>query len=153
MKKSTCVAAAAFLTLSAAGLTTSAMAGGGGSNDAGGADKVSARAVGGAEAPNSRIAAFVSQGGSVVRSKGINGVSHPSTGLYCIDPKSATFNVNKAVPVLSIDWSSSLGDALMAQWRSTGIGCPAGQFAVLTFDGEDGTFDLSDSVSFTFVVS
>jgi hypothetical protein len=52
---------------------------------------------------------------------------------------------------LSIDWSSSLGDALMAQWRSTGIGCPAGQFAVLTFDGEDGSFDLSNSVSFTFM--
>jgi hypothetical protein len=87
--------------------------------------KVGARAVGGAEAPNSQIAAFVEQGGSVVRSKGINGVSHPSTGLYYVDPMSATFNVNKAVPVLSIDWSSSLGDALMAQWRSTGIGCPA----------------------------
>jgi hypothetical protein len=78
-----------------------------------------------------------------VRSKGINGVSHPSTGLYYVDPMSATFNVNKAVPVLSIDWSSSLGDALMAQWRSTGIGCPAGQFAVLTFDGKDGSFDLN----------
>jgi hypothetical protein len=113
-------------------LTTSAVAGaGGGSNDGGGTDKVSALAVGGAQAPNSRIAAFVQAGGSVVRSKGIDGVSHPSTGVYCIDPTVATLNVNKAIPALSIDWSSSLGDALMAQWRSTGIGCPSGQFAVL----------------------
>ena len=69
-----------------------------------------------------------------------------------MDPRSATFDVNKAVPTLSIDWSTSLGDALMAHWRSAGIGCPAGQFAVLTFDGEDGSFDLSDAVSFTFIV-
>ena len=41
----------------------------------------------------------------------------------------------------------------MAQWRSSGIGCPAGWLSVLTFDGEDGSFDLSDSVSFTLVVS
>ena len=30
----------------------------------------------------------------------------------------------------------------MAHWRSAGIGCPSGQFTVLTFDGEDGSFDL-----------
>ena len=72
--------------------------------------------------------------------------------MYCVDPSAATFNVNKAIPLLSIDWSTSLGDALMAQWRSAGIGCAAGEFPVLTFDGEDGSFDLSDAVSFTFVV-
>ena len=103
-------------------------------------------------APNSRIAAFVQAGGTVVRSKNITGVSHPSTGVYCIDPAASPFDVNKAIPSLSVDWSTSLGDALMAQWRSAGIGCPSGQFAVLTFDGEDGSFDLSNGVSFTFIV-
>ena len=152
MKKSTVVAAAATLAIAVGGLTTSAVAAaGGGSNDGGHADKASARGVGGAAAPNARIAAFVQAGGSVVRSKGVAGVGHPSTGLYCINPN-FTLNVNKAIPLLSVDWSTSSGDALMAQWRSAGVGCPAGRFAVLTFDGEDGSFDLSDAVSFTFVV-
>ena len=121
-----------------------------GSNDPG--TTGAQRAVGGAGAPNARIAAFVQAGGSVVRSKGITGVSHPSAGVYCVDPKDPAFAVNKIVPTLSVDWSTSLGDALMAQWRSAGIGCPSGQIAVLTFDGEDGSFDLSDSVSFTIIV-
>ena len=127
--------------------------GGGSSNDSSSASaRTSALAIGGAQAPNARIAAFVQAGGTVVRSKGINAVTHPSTGLYCIDPASSTFNVNKAVPTLSVDWSTSLGDALMAHWRSAGIGCNSGWMTVLTFDGEDGSFDLSDSVSFTFIV-
>ena len=146
------VAAAGLgLVLGAGVLAGSAAAGGGSSND-GATDRASHRAIGGAQAPNARIAAFVQAGGAVVRSKGIDAVTHPSAGLYCVDPKSATFDVNKAVPTLSIDWSTSLGDALMAHWRSAGIGCPAGEFAVLTFDGEDGSFDLSDAVSFTFIV-
>lgn len=121
-----------------------------GSNDP--VDTGARRAVGGAGAPNARIAAFVQSGGAVVRSKGITGVSHPSTGVYCVDPKDAAFNVNKIVPTLSVDWSTSLGDALMAAWRSAGVGCPTGEIAVLTFDGEDGSFDLSNNVSFTIVV-
>jgi len=129
-----------------------AVAGGGSSNDPVGSGSASQRAIGGATAPNARIAVYVQSGGAVVRSKGIAAVTHPSSGLYCIDPRSDTFNVGKAIPVLSIDWSTSLGDALMAHWRSSGSGCPASWFAVLTFSGEDGTFDLSDSASFTFVV-
>jgi hypothetical protein len=145
------------LVLGALVLGGSAIALGGSSNDpqragtraAGGAQ---ALAVGGAQAPNARIAAFVSAGGAVVRSKGIKAVTHPSTGLYCVDPKDSTFKVNKAIPSVSVDWSTSSGDALMAQWRSSAIGCSSGWFAVLTFDGEDGTFDFSDAVSFTIVV-
>jgi hypothetical protein len=123
---------------------------GGGSND--GTGTVGVQAIGGAAAPNARIAAFVQAGGAVVRSKGIAAVTHPSTGLYCLDPSSSTFAVNKIVPSLSVDWSTSLGDALLAQWRSSGVGCPTGWIAVLTMDGEDGSFDISDGVSFTIVV-
>ena len=146
------VAAAGLgLVLGAGVLAGSAAAGGGPSND-GASDRVTQRAIGGAQAPNSRIAAFVQAGGAVVRSKGIDAVTHPSAGVYCIDPSASTFNVNRAVPFLSVDWSTSLGDALLAEWRSAGIGCPTGWFAVLTFDGEDGSFDLSNGVSFTFLV-
>ena len=89
--------------------------GGGSSNDSSSASaRTSALAIGGAQAPNSRIAAFVQAGGAVVRSKGIAAVTHPSAGVYCIDPSASPFNVNKAVPSLSVDWSTSLGDALMA---------------------------------------
>ncbi len=138
------------LTLGIGSLAGSAFAGGGSSNDGG--SGVTVQAIGGAAAPNARIAAFVQAGGAVVRSKGIAAVTHPSTGVYCIDPAAAAFAVNTAVPTLSVDWSTSLGDALMAHWRSAGVGCPAGWFSVLTFDGEDGTFDLSNGVSFTFIV-
>jgi hypothetical protein len=134
-------------------LAVSALAGSaiaGGSND--GTGGVGATAIGGAAAPNARIAAFVQAGGSVVRSKGIAAVTHPSTGLYCLDPSSSTFNVSKIVPSLSVDWSTSLGDALMAHYRSAGVGCPTGWIAVLTMDGEDGSFDPSNGVSFTIVV-
>ena len=134
--------------LVAVALAGSAIAAGSNDNPGTGAP----RAIGGASAPNARIAAFVQAGGAVVRSKGIVSVTHPSTGLYCLDPKSDTLDVNKIVPSLSVDWSTSLGDALMAQWRSAGVGCSAGWIAALTFDGEDGTFDLSDGVSFTIVV-
>ncbi len=150
MKVKAVAVAAVIALLGVGALAGSAVAGGGSSNDS--TSKTTARAVGGAVAPNARIAAFVQSGGAVVRSKGITGVSHPSTGVYCIDPAASPFDVNKAIPSLSVDWSTSLGDALMAQWRSAGIGCPTGQFAVLTFDGEDGSFDLSNGVSFTFIV-
>ncbi len=134
-------------------LSGAAVAGGGPTNDTGttAATATKAAAVGGASAPNARLAAFVNQGGAVNRSKGVAAVTHPSPGLYCIRP-SGTLNVNKVVPSVSVDWSTSLGDALMAQWRSSGIGCSAGRIAVLTLDGEDGSFDLSDQVSFTIVV-
>ena len=137
------------LTLGIGSLAGSAFAGGS-SNDGG--SGVAVQAIGGAAAPNARIAAFVQAGGTVVRSKGVAAVTHPSAGVYCIDPATAGFAVNKAIPTLSVDWSTSLGDALMAHWRSAGIGCPSGWFSVLTFDGEDGSFDLSDGVSFTFYV-
>jgi hypothetical protein len=149
-KKMTVAALTVALGVGAFGGT--AVADGGSSNDPARSGSVSLLATGGVTAPNARIAAVVQSGGAVVRSKGIAAVTHPSTGLYCIDPAPSTFDVGRAVPVLSVDWSTSLGDALMAQWRSTGVGCPSGWFAVLTFDGEDGSFDLSDGVSFTLLV-
>ena len=150
MKKSALLASLATLALGVGLLAGSALAGGGASNDPVDSSKSALRA--GTSAPNARIAAFIQAGGTNVRSKGLAGVTHPSTGVYCLDPAADAFNVNRAIPQMSVDWSTSLGDALMAHWRSAGVGCPAGQFAVLTFDGEDGTFDLSDSVSFTFYV-
>jgi len=113
----------------------------------------SIRAIGGAQAPNARIAALVVAGGTVRRSKGILGVTHPSAGQYCIDPTNSLFDVNKAIPVVSVDWSSSSGpNGEMAQWRSSGVGCPLGQIAVLTFELAAGIFSLSDNVGFSIIV-
>ncbi len=112
---------------------------------------VGAQALGGVSAPNARLAALIEQGGGVVRSKGVASVSHPSLGQFCIQPSFAV-NVARIVPVVSVDWSLSLGDASLVQYRSTGFGCPAGQISVLTFSGEDGSFDLSDLVAFTIYV-
>jgi hypothetical protein len=109
------------------------------------------QAIGGASSKYARAVALVAAGGSVIRSQGVAAVTHPSIGLYCIDPKD-DYDVTRVVPNVTVDWSTSFGDALLAQYRSSGVGCPAGNIAVLTMSGEDGTFDPSNDVSFTVTV-
>lgn len=70
-------------------------------------------------------------------SRGFSSVTNPSTGVYCLVPTFDWTNV-KTPPVLSIDYSSS-GNGATAHWRSSGIGCPALQIVVDTFDAA-GTF-------------
>uniref|UniRef100_B8HWC9 Uncharacterized protein n=1 Tax=Cyanothece sp. (strain PCC 7425 / ATCC 29141) TaxID=395961 RepID=B8HWC9_CYAP4 len=113
------------------------------------------RAIGGAVG-SERLLAFVSPGTSfsVVRSKAVSSVTRPSTGQYCIQPSVTTIDVNKIVPVVTVDWSNSSGDNNTVQYRSSGNGCPSGTIAILTFAFNTTTLqmELSNSVAFTLQV-
>jgi hypothetical protein len=71
-------------------------------------------------------------GTTLSSSRGFSSVSNPATGVFCLVP---TFDwaSAKTPPVVTIDYSYSGGILNLAQWRSSGIGCPAGQIAILTF--------------------
>jgi len=107
-------------------------------------------AIGGASCPNARLCAFAGRG-SIFRTKGVAAITHPSVGLYCVRP---SFVLGAYVPVVSVDWSTSLGDGSLVQWRSSGIGCPTGNIAILTFSNGDSStnFAMSDLVVFTLLV-
>ncbi|MBD2772938.1 hypothetical protein [Iningainema tapete] len=121
-----------------------------------------ANAIGGADAPGVRLAAFIDGnigGGSVVRSKGVASITSPATGLFCIQPN-AGINVNSIVPIVSVDWSKSLGNDNLVQYRSSGSGCPSGNIAVLTFRYDRNNpspnpfnrFVQADGIAFTIIV-
>jgi len=98
--------------------------------------------------------AQVNAGGSFVasRTRNFSAVTSPSTGLYCLKPE-AGISPNTSPLIVSAEWSTSLGDDLFVYWRSSGIGCPAGQYAVLTYQlGGDPTPNLSSSVAFVAYV-
>lgn len=150
MRKTTAALAVAGC-IGAGAIGGAAIAGSGPTNDP--QPQTQARAIGGAEAPNARLAALIDQAGGVVRSKGVRAIQHPEPGVFCIRPKgSANIDVTRVVPSVTVDWSNSSGDALMAFYRSSGFGCSANRITVLTVRGEDGTFDVEDGVAFTVVV-
>jgi hypothetical protein len=117
----------------------------------------SSNAIGGADAPSVRLAGLIkvniNRSVSVFRSKGIAGVTSPEVGLVCIQP-SSTLNVSQIVPVTSIDFSKSavLGHNFV-EYRSAGVGCPAGNIAVKTFVLDPNVNKRpDDGVAFTIVV-
>ncbi len=118
--------------------------------------KVAPNAVGGADAPSARLAALI-RGNldgsvSVFRSKGIAGATRPQVGLICIQPSPA-LDVNKIVPTLSIDFSTSFVGNNLVEYRSAGIGCPSGNIAVRTFVLDPNVNKRpDDGVAFTIVV-
>jgi hypothetical protein len=78
------------------------------------------------------------------RTRNFTAVSRPSTGLYCLTPV-ATIDPATSPVYITVDWSNSAGNSLAAFHRSAGVGCAAGQFAVLTFDFAGA---LSNNVAF-----
>jgi hypothetical protein len=114
------------------------------------------RAIGGATG-KARLMALVGIGGAVIRSKGVTAVTHPSVGEYCIAPSDIV--PASSIASVSVDWSNSSGNGNFVQYRSSGFGCPAGQFDVMTFQLQSGggsgggpALVLADTVAFTIVV-
>jgi len=112
-----------------------------------------ARARGNAQAPNARLAALIDQDGNVIRGKNVASVTNPGTGRYCIRPADG-MNVNRIVPVVSVDYSTSSYNESLVQYRASGKGCPDGTIAVVTFADVnlDGLWGFSGTVGFTIVV-
>lgn len=122
--------------------------------------EITQNAIGGADAPSVRIAALIDGnlgGFTVVRSKGIASISSPETGIVCIQP-SGSINVNNIVPIVSVDFSRSLGNDNLVQYRSSGTGCPSGNIAVRTFRFDKNSSSIvnsfvpADAIAFTIIV-
>ncbi len=108
-------------------------------------------ALNGAIAPDARLVALVGNA-AVTRSKGVAAFTHPSMAQYCIQPVAA-IKVATLVPSVSVDWSTSSGNGLLAFYRSSGSGCPTNNISVVTYaflGGADPV--LSDAVGFTVAI-
>jgi len=104
-------------------------------------------------APFAQAVAQVSAGGTLISSKGVKSVTRPSTGQICIELQRGI--VARTVPLVSVDWSESTGNGLLAYWRSTSSGCPNATrrtVNIVTYVIQGGAANLSDDVGFVVVV-
>jgi hypothetical protein len=84
---------------------------------------------------SARVCALVHQGGGVTRAKNVAKVTNPSTGVYCITPKSGTITLSQVTPLTTVEWGSSGANNLLALYSDSKIGCPSSALEVHTFDG------------------
>src|SRR6184192_4378057 len=68
----------------------------------------------------------------IVLAKNVTGVTHPETGVYCVTP-AAGIDPTLTPCVVSPEWADSAGYDLFAEWDSGGGPCPAGDYAVRTY--------------------
>lgn len=95
--------------------------------------------------------ALIQRGTDTINSKGVNTVTHPSTGIYCVTPKSK-LNFSEIYPEVTIEWGNSSGSELLAYWDSGGSDCSATEIEVRTYDFSSLSAVLSDSVAFILTV-
>ncbi len=95
--------------------------------------------------------ALIQNGEGTINSKGVNAVTNPSTGLYCVTPASK-LNFNAIYPEVTIEWGNSSGEQLLAFWYDQGTDCSATEIEVLTYDFSSGSAVLSDNVAFILTV-
>jgi hypothetical protein len=101
---------------------------------------------------SARLLLLAGQGGAIVRSLNVDTVTSPVAGEYCIKPKKA-IDATTAVPMTAVEWSNSAGDGGVAEWRSSGAGCPAGTIDILTYVIDPaGSSSLTPSATVAFTV-
>jgi len=103
--------------------------------------------------PLVQAAAHVSRDAVLIASKGIKSVSSPSTGQFCIELRGRI--VRKTAPVISVDWSYSTGNGLLAYWDPANNGCPGATrrtINVVTYSLSGGEPVLSNNVAFVVAV-
>ena len=105
--------------------------------------------LGGVSAPDARLAALVAFDGSVVRSKGVASVTHPQTGVFCVQP-SFSVNVDTVIPALTPEWIHSPNASVSVQYQSAPLVCP-GAIAVFTLTDNGLGWVFADE-AFTIVV-
>lgn len=105
---------------------------------------------------NAKLAYYYSRGIAPARSKNVASFSNPSTGVYCIKPSASTvLNLSKIYPMVSIEWGTSDGFALLAYWRDVAStsDCASGELEVQTYDFNAGGYPVaSGNVSFSFII-
>jgi hypothetical protein len=50
------------------------------------------------------LTATVQQGGTILHSKGVAIVAHPSVGIYCVKPSAATLVIQNIVALVTVAW-------------------------------------------------
>jgi len=99
-----------------------------------------------------KVAYYYGRGIASDRKKNVSAFSNPSTGIYCITP-SIAINTAKDYPVVSIEWGTSLGYALLAYWYGSAADCPTGALEVQTYDFNAGGYPVvSANVSFDLLI-
>ncbi len=114
-----------------------------------------------ASAPKVRLAAYIATvrtnlvmcAVTVVRGKGVASATAPSCREVCITP-SVALDLTTIVPVVSAEYTGSLAEINVAQWRSSGLGCPAGTIDIVLYstDLTTGYFHIVAPTAFTIIV-
>lgn len=110
-------------------------------------------------APYAQAMALV-QFAALTSAKGFTAFTHPSVGIYCLELPSGVNLTTE--PLVTIEWGSSLGVALFAQYNRAKSSCPtptAKTIEVRTYKGDVAGVGsalqipvLSDSVAFVILV-
>jgi hypothetical protein len=111
-------------------------------------------------APYAQAEAYIGAGGAVVAAKGFVSVSHPAVGIVCLELGPGINRTRR--PVVAVEWASSTGVALFAQYDSANVTCPSptlNTIEVRTYKGDTGGVGsalqvpvLSDQVAFIITV-
>jgi len=108
-----------------------------------------------ADAPNARLAALIRRDLTLIRNKGVQRVTRPQIGVYCIKPTAASgVNPATAIVTLTPEYFYSLYNEIKVQWATKGSPCPTNTIAVYTTaDGNlDAEYTFSNAVSFSIIV-
>lgn len=108
-----------------------------------------------ADAPNARMAALIRPPGVLVLNKGVQRVTNPAAGIYCILPTAATgITPTTAVPTVSVEYYYSKLNEVKVQWAHAGSPCGKARFAVYTFadPSRTGAYKFSNAVAFSIYV-
>lgn len=71
------------------------------------------------------------------RHKGFASVTYPAAGVWCL-VASAGVDLAVSTPVVSVDYSYTGPSTAVAHWRSSGLGCNAGELAVYLWNSSTG---------------
>jgi hypothetical protein len=97
-----------------------------------------------------RVYGVMSGSGTLSRAKNAT-ATRVATGTYCITPDPAVVpDVSQVVLLATADYSSAAGN-YVAQWRSSGIGCSAGQLTVRTWNASQAA-DTAVDAGFSFLI-
>jgi hypothetical protein len=107
------------------------------------------------EAPNARLAALIRPPGVLIMNKGVQDVSHPQKGVYCILPTTGSgIDPATSLAVVSVEFFYSRFNEIMVQWARSGSPCPKSRFAVYTMSDRNLTarYRFTDDVGFVIYV-
>ncbi|MFE9481322.1 hypothetical protein ACFYNM_22290 [Streptomyces spororaveus] len=98
-------------------------------------------------APYAQAAAVVNANGSVNRSKGIEAVTKPAAGHYCVELEDKDLDIRKLVPNATLQYISFEYDIRISMWPHPSCGTRTDTFLVIT--GKPGVYE---DASFSIVV-